>query len=152
MTAMRIRRVEDAQALADALHVFERRVTPLGPARLLANPACHLLAAYSEDRDELGTTGTPIGLILASEVTGPDLTTEMHITWVAVQPLFRRLGVGSALTRAMFNLARARGCTAVRGTISPENRGGLHITRALGLAEENVSINVSWEFASLSEI
>ncbi|MGH7921959.1 MAG: GNAT family N-acetyltransferase [Candidatus Dormibacteraceae bacterium] len=149
---MRIRRIDDAAALKDALRVYGHEVTPLGAARLLTNPTCHVLVAYSEDRDELGTSGTPIGVVLATEVTARDLSVEMHIAWTAVQPIFRRLGVGSALVRAMLKLSRERGCALVRATIPPENQGGIHLMRAMGAAQEDVSINVSWEFAPLSEL
>ena len=131
--------------------LFGPRLNRAGIPRVLADPGSHLLVATSEEEDELGAPGTPIGLVLGSELTGPDLSREMFISFIAVQPLARRLGVGSELVRAMLALARERGCARVRGTITPENSGAMRVMRNMGAAAENVSINVSWQLAESQE-
>jgi GNAT superfamily N-acetyltransferase len=134
-----------------AWHLFGPDVNRAGIPRLLAHPSSYLLVAFSDEEDELGDAGTPLGVLLGSEVTGADLATEMFITFIGVRPMAQRLGVGSALIRSMLALARDRGCSRVRGTIAPENAGALRVMRKMGAAAENVSINVSWQLTGASE-
>lgn len=144
---MRILRARDGSGLDAVWRLFGPRVNRAGIPRLLATPTSHLLVAYSDERDELGDPGTPLGVVLGSELTGFDLSTEMFISYIAVRPMAQRLGVGSALIRSMLALARERGCARVRGTMEPENVGAIRAMRSMGAATENVSINVSWHLA-----
>ena len=148
---MRILRVEEKTGMEAVWRLFGPHVNREGIPRLLADPTSHLLVAFSEEEDELGDPGTPLGAVLGSELTGFDLSTEMFISFIAVQPMAQRLGVGSALVGSMLGLARERGCARVRGTIGPENVGAIRIMRKLGAATENVSINVSWQLSETGE-
>lgn len=141
---MRIRRADEKTELDAVWHLFGPRVNRAGIPRLLATPTSHLLVAFTDEEDELGPAGTPLGVVLGSELAGFDLSTEMFISFIAVQPMAQRLGVGSALIRSVLELARERGCARVRGTLGPENVGAIRAMRKLGAATENVSINVSW--------
>ncbi len=146
---MRILRVDESTASEAVWRLFGARLNRAGIPRLLADPTSHLLVAFSEEEDELGDPGTALGVVLGSELTGFDLSTEMFISFISVQPMAQRLGVGSALVRSMLARARERGCARVRGTIGPENVGAIRIMRKMGAATENVSINVSWQFAEV---
>jgi len=148
---MRILRAEKNTELDAVWRLFGPRVDRAGIPRLLANPTSHLLIAFSDEEDELGDTGSPLGVVLGSELTGYDLSTEMFISFIGVQPMAQRLGVGSALIRSMLALAEERGCARVRGTLGPENVGAIRIMRKMGAATENVSINVSWQLSEVPE-
>lgn len=148
---MRILRADEETGLDATWRLFGPRINREGIPRVLADPTSHLLVAFSDEEDGLGEPGTPLGVLLGSEVTGFDLSTEMFISFIAVQPMAQRLGVGSALVHAMLELARDRGCARVRGTIGPENVGAIRIMRKLGAATENVSINVSWQLTAVPE-
>lgn len=142
---MRILRVDESTAVEGVWRLFGPHLNRAGIARLLTNPTTHLLAAFSDEEDELGERDTPIGVVLGSEMIGADLSTEMFITFIAVQPMVQRLGVGAALIRSMLTVARDRGCARVRGTIAPDNVGAIRVMRTLGATTENVSINASWQ-------
>lgn len=148
---MRILRADEKTELNAVWRLFGPRVNPAGTTRLLATPTSHLLVAFSDEQDELGPAGTPLGVVLGSELTGFDLSTEMFISFIAVQPMVQRLGVGSTLIRSMLELARERDCARVRGTLGPENVGAIRIMRKLGAATENVSINVSWQLSEAAD-
>jgi ribosomal protein S18 acetylase RimI-like enzyme len=148
---MRIVRVDECTAVDGVWRLFGPRLNRTGIATLLASPTTHLLAAFSDQDDELGEPGTPIGVVLGSELIGADLSTEMFITLIAVQPLVRRLGVGAALIRSMLALAQERGCARMRGTIAPDNVGAIRVMRTLGATTENVSINASWQLTGPSD-
>jgi ribosomal protein S18 acetylase RimI-like enzyme len=145
---MRILRVDESTAVDGVWRLFGPHLNRSGIAGLLASPTSHLLAAFSEEDDELGESGTPIGVVLGSELIGADLSTEMFISFITVQPLVQRLGVGAALVRSMLEVASERGCARVRGTIAPDNVGAIRVMRTLGAATENVSINASWQLSS----
>ncbi len=142
---MRIVRVDESTAVDGVWHLFGPHLNRTGIAGLFASPTTHLLAAFSDEDDELGEPGTPIGVVLGSELIGGDLSTEMFISFIAVQPLVQRLGVGAALVRAVLALARERGCARVRGTLAPDNVGAIRVMRTLGATTENISINASWQ-------
>jgi len=144
---MRILRVKEATGVDAVWRLFGPGLNREGIPRLIDSPSSHLLVALSEEEDELGEPDTPIGVVLGSEVIGADLSTEMFISYIAVQPLVQRLGVGAALIRSMLAVAGERGCARVRGTIGPENVAAIHAMRNLGAATENVSINVSWQLS-----
>lgn len=148
---MRILRADEETELDAAWRLFGSRINRAGIPRVLADPTRHLLVAFSEEEDGLGEAGRALGVLLGSEVTGFDLSTEMFISFIAVQPMAQRLGVGSALVRSMLTLARDRGCARVRGMIGPENVGAIRIMRKLGAATENVSINVFWQLTGVPE-
>lgn len=148
---MRILRAGGKTQLDAVWRLFGPRVNRAGIPRLLANPNTHLLIAYSEEGDGLAEPGTPVGVVLGSELTGYDLSTEMFISFIAVHPMAQRLGVGSALIRSMLELAAERGCSRVRGTLGPENVGAIRAMRKLGAATENVSIHVSWQLTGVPD-
>lgn len=142
---MRIVRVDESTATDSVWRLFGPHLNRTGIPGLLASPTTHLLAAFSDEGDELGEPGTPIGVVLGSELIAADLSTEMYISFIAVQPPVRRLGVGAALVRSALAVARERGCARVRGTIAPDNVGAIRVMRTLGATTENISINASWQ-------
>src|SRR3954451_20754247 len=99
---MRIERVVDATVVQAAAHLFDAPPLPAATGRFLAEPTHHLLFAYDGD-------GRAVGMVSGVEMTHPDKGTEMFVYELGVIPAARLQGVGTALVRALAELARARG-------------------------------------------
>lgn len=137
---MEIRRITRAEAVTAAGHLFDEPPLPEATERFLADERHHLLIAYVDD--------APAGMVTGVEMTHPDKGTEMFLYELGVDEPFRRRGVGRALTSALADLARERGCYGL-WTITDEDNVAARTTyeRAGGLPEEDQVVLV-WEFGS----
>jgi L-amino acid N-acyltransferase YncA len=75
------------------------------------------------------------GSDLAGFVVGffsPAIREAAHIHFVGVAPAFRGTGLGRAMYRRFFDLARANGRSVVRAVTSPQNRDSIDFHAAMG--------------------
>lgn len=102
---MRIRRMtaDDVDDVVAMAHLFDDAPTPAWTRAFLASERDHLLVAYADD-------DTPMGFVSGTELLHPDKGRSMFLNELGVDEAFRRRGAGAALTRALLDLARERGC------------------------------------------
>lgn len=86
-----------------APEVFDNAIEPLQLARFLADPRHVMLVATEDD--------LVVGMASAVEYFHPDKPPQMWINEVGVSPVYRRRGFGRALTAAVVEEARQRGCS-----------------------------------------
>ena len=85
-----------------APEVFDNAIDPVQLARFLGDPR-HLMLVAIED-------GLVVGMASAVEYFHPDKPPQMWINEVGVSPAYQRRGIGRALTAALVEAARQRGC------------------------------------------
>jgi ribosomal protein S18 acetylase RimI-like enzyme len=137
---MRIERIADAAAVHEAAGLFDQ--PPLtGPThRFLAEPGHHLLLAYDDEG--------PAGMVTGVELTHPDKGTEMFIYELEVAPRARRRGVGTALVRALAELARERGCYGMWVGTETGNEAAQRTYRRAGADEEEPFLLLNWDLTT----
>jgi ribosomal protein S18 acetylase RimI-like enzyme len=128
----------DEQVVLAAAGLFDAPPTDAWTARFLAAPGHHLLVAL--DGDE------PAGFVSGVETTHPDKGTEMFLYELSVDPARRRRGIGSALVRALAELARERGCYGMWVGTEAENAAALATYRAAGAAAPEPCVTLTWTF------
>ena len=74
------------------------------------------------------------GRIIAflSGLMSPDRPQEAYIHYAAVDPAHQGRGIGRALYRAFFDLARSQGRSLIRCSTSPVNRGSVAFHQKMG--------------------
>ena len=135
---MEIRRVTDAAAVADAAHLFDAAPRSDATRRFLGDDRHHLLIAYVD--------GAPAGMVTGVEMTHPDKGTEMFLYELGVDPAYRRRGVGGALTTALADLARERGCYGMWLVTEADNAAAQATYRRTGGEREDDQIGYTWTF------
>ncbi|AEV88890.1 GNAT family acetyltransferase [Actinoplanes sp. SE50] len=135
---MRIERVTDADEVRRGAGLFDAPPIDEATERFLRDPTHHLLFAYDD-------AGTPIGMISAVETTHPDKGTEMLIYELAVVPVARLQGVGTALVRALTEIARANGCYGMWVATETDNAAAQATYRAAGASDETTFTLLSWD-------
>jgi ribosomal protein S18 acetylase RimI-like enzyme len=133
---MRIERVTDPGAVLAAAELFDEPPQPPATDRFLAAPGHHLLFAYEGAR--------AIGFVSGVETTHPDKGTEMFLYELGVAEDARRRGVGSALVRALAELARERSCHGMWVGVDPANEAALATYRRAGAQREEAFTSLEW--------
>jgi ribosomal protein S18 acetylase RimI-like enzyme len=126
----------DSERVTAAVHLFDHPPRPEAVRRFLADPNHHLLLATEG--------GRAVGFISGVELTHPDKGTEMFLYELAVDDSHRRQGVGTALTTALRDLARARGCYDMWVLTDADNEAALGTYRKSGAAEESTNVMLTW--------
>ena len=134
---MRIERVTGADAVEAAAHLLDAPPLPAATAAFLAADGHHLLLAREDDR--------PVGFVSGVETTHPDKGTEMFLSELGVDEAFRRRGIGTALVRALADLARERGCTGMWVATEADNEAALATYRRAGAADPEPCVTLAWE-------
>lgn len=134
---MRIERVVDAAAVHLAADLFDGPPLAAATARFLAQPDHHLLFAYAGDR--------AVGMISGVEMTHPDKGTEMFVYELGVAPVARLQGVGTALVRALADVARERGCYGMWVSTEVDNAAAQATYRRAGATEETPFVLLNWD-------
>ena len=134
---MRIERVVDAAAVHLAADLFDTPPLAAATEKFLAQPDHHLLFAYRGDR--------PVGMISGVETTHPDKGTEMFVYELGVRPDARLQGVGTALVRALADLARERGCYGMWVGTEADNLAAQATYRKAGATEEAPFVLLNWD-------
>jgi len=121
-----------------AAHLYDEAVRSAALARFLADPTHHLVLARDGD--------STVGFVSGVETTHPDKGTEMFLYELAVEDAHRGRGVGSALVRALGDLARARGCYGMWVLTDDDNAAALATYRAAGAGDPEPTVMLTWTF------
>ncbi|WNF27099.1 GNAT family N-acetyltransferase [Streptomyces sp. C11-1] len=136
---MDIRRATTATELLAAGHLFDTPPRETWATRFLAADGHLMLIAYVD--------GVPAGFVSGIEMLHPDKGTEMCLYELGVDEAFRRRGIGAALTRALVDTARERGCYDLWVGVERDNEAALATYRAAGAADDGDFAMLTWEFA-----
>jgi ribosomal protein S18 acetylase RimI-like enzyme len=134
---MRIERVVDAAAVHLAADLFDEPPLAAATETFLTQPGHHLLFAFLGDR--------AVGMISGVEMTHPDKGTEMFVYELGVAPVARLQGVGTALVRALADLARERGCYGMWVGTEVDNAAAKATYRRAGATEETPFVLLNWD-------
>jgi ribosomal protein S18 acetylase RimI-like enzyme len=134
---MRIERIVDAAAVHVAADLFDGPPLAAATERFLAQQDHHLLFAYLGDR--------PVGMISGVETTHPDKGTEMFVYELGVLPDARLLGVGTALVRALADVARERGCYGMWVGTEVDNEAAQATYRRAGATDQTPFVLLNWD-------
>jgi ribosomal protein S18 acetylase RimI-like enzyme len=129
---------DDAERVTEAAHLFDDTPQPDALKRFLASPTHHLLIAYSG--------GEPAGFVSGVEITHPDKGTEMFLYELAVDKDHRHHGFGTALVRALADLARKQGCYGMWVLVDDENAAAAATYRKADGDVESQPLMFSWKF------
>lgn len=130
----------DDDLVHKAAHLFDEPPREDATRRFLGDPAHHLFIAYEHE--------TPVGFVSGVEVTHPDKGTEMFLYELGVDEAFRRRGIGRALTAALAELARERGCVGMFVLTEVGNEAALATYRSSGAGRDPDSwVMLEWDLA-----
>ena len=135
MEIRRLRPGDDALVM-EARDLFDNPPRPDAVRRFLADPNHHLFLAYSD--------GKPVGFVSGVELTHPDKGTEMFLYELAVDAGLRRTGIGTALSMALRDLARERGCYDMWVLTDDDNEAALGTYRKSGITESSTHVMLTW--------
>lgn len=135
---MDIRRATTVTELLSAAHLYDAPPREDRAARFLAADGHVLLIAYVD--------GAPAGFVTGIEMLHPDKGTEMCLYELAVDDPFRRRGIGRALTSALVDLARERGCYDLWVGVEIDNEAALATYRSAGAGDDGGFTMLTWEF------
>ena len=79
-------------------------------------------------------------------MTHPDKGTEMFLYELAIDLPYRSRGYGTALVKALADLARARQCYGMWVLTDADNRPALGAYRAAGATRESANVMLEWKF------
>lgn len=135
---MEIRRITDPAAVGAAGHLFDAAPRPDATRRFLADGRHHLLIAYVD--------GAPAGMVTGVEMTHPDKGTEMFLYELGVHRPYRGRGIGTALTSALADLARERGCYGMWLVTEADNAAAQATYERTGGEREDGQVGYAWTF------
>ena len=138
---MNIRRLRpgDEPLVLNALDLFDGPPLEAPTHEFLSDPRHHLLMAFDD-------AGTPVGFISGVETTHPDKGTEMFLYELSVAEDARRQGIGRALTRALADLARERGCYGMWVGTETDNTAARRTYESAGAPEADEAVFYEWRF------
>jgi ribosomal protein S18 acetylase RimI-like enzyme len=122
-----------------AASLFDQPPDPEATRCFLAEPTHHLLFAYD-------AAGNAIGFVSGVEVTHPDKGTEMFLYELAVDEPVRRQGIGTALLRALEELARERDCYGMFAFTDAENEAAMATYAKAGAKPPSSHLMFEWSF------
>ncbi len=128
----------DEKRISAAAHLFDNPPMPAALKRFLADPTHHLLIAYSAE--------VPAGFVSGVEVTHPDKGTEMFLYELGVDTGHRHHGIGTALVRALADLARKQKCYGMWVLVDDENAAAAATYRKADGDVESQPLMFSWRF------
>ncbi|MEV1043636.1 GNAT family N-acetyltransferase [Streptomyces sp. NPDC049916] len=137
---MDIRRTTTVTELRAAAHLFDAPPRAEWAAGFLAADGHLMLIAYVD--------GVPAGFVTGVEMLHPDKGSEMCLYELGVDERFRRRGIGGALTRALVDVARERGCYDVWVGVEPDNDAALATYRSAGAVPDGGCAVLVWEFGT----
>ena len=139
-----IRRLDpgDVDALIEAgrgERLFDQIIPAEGARAFLDAPGHHVLIAHEGDE--------PVGFVTGVELTHPDKGTEMFLYELAVDPTFRRQGIGTALVAALRDLAADRGCYGMWVLTDSHDAGAIATYRDAGAGRQSQAVMLEWDLA-----
>jgi aminoglycoside 3-N-acetyltransferase I len=135
---MRIARVVEAAEVLRAPDLFDGPPLAEATRDFLQREGHHLLFAYDDD-------GRAVGMISGVETIHPDKGTEMFVYELGVAPAARLQGVGTALVRALAELARERGCYGMWVGTESDNAAAQRTYRKAGADAEEPFLLLNWD-------
>jgi len=135
-----IERVTDVTVVLAAPHLFDSTPTRQWTEDFLNAPGHHLLMAFVGDR--------AVGMVTGVEMTMPDKGTEMFLYELAVADDAQGGGIGTALARALADVAVERGCYDMWVLTDHDNLPALGAYRRSGATVTEPTTLLSWEFAA----
>lgn len=136
---MEIRRVGTIAELTAAEGLFDGPAREEWSRRFLGSSGHLMLIAYVD--------GAPVGMVSGVEMTHPDKGTEMCLYELSVDEGHRRRGIGRALSLALAEEARARGCHGMWVGVDTDNEAALATYRAAGGEDEGAFVMRGWKLA-----
>ena len=130
----------DLDAVVAAEHLFDGPAMREATERFLSEPTAHLCLAYEDEE--------PAGFVSGVEMTHPDKGTEMFVYELGVAPVARLQGVGTALVRALAELARERGCYGMWVGTEVDNEAAQVTYRRAGATEETPFVLLNWDLTA----
>lgn len=118
--------------------LFDRPVDPVQARAFLGDANCEIVLAF-EGREA-------VGLVSASVLLHPDKPPVMFINEVGTRESHQGRQIALRLMRAMFDIARARGCVGIWLATEPDNIPALGLYRKLG-GEELALTGFAWDGA-----
>ena len=80
-------------------------------------------------------------------MTHPDKGTEMFLYELAVDERFRKRGIGTALVKALVEIARERDCYGM-WVLADDDNAAAHATyNAAGAVRESTPVMLGWKFS-----
>ncbi len=135
--SVEIRSVAGVAAIEEAEALFDNAIDRRAAERFIAADDHHLLLAYVD--------GTPAGMITGVETTHPDKGTEMFVYELGVDPVHRRRGIATRLVEELAQIARERGCYAMRVLTDRDNLPALATYRRAGATRESDAMMLEWD-------
>ncbi|MEW2138460.1 GNAT family N-acetyltransferase [Streptomyces sp. NPDC005409] len=136
---MDIRRAFTPAELSAAEALFDGPVRKDWSERFLSAPGHVMLIAYVD--------GVPAGMVSGIEMCHPDKGTEMCLYELSVDEGYRRRGIGRALTLALADEARGRGCYGMWAGVDTDNEPALATYTACGARDEGLFAMRGWQLA-----
>jgi len=134
---MDIRRATTMEDVDAAGHLFDALPRPEAAQRFLADENHHLLTAYCD--------GVPAGMVTGVEMTHPDKGTEMFLYELGIDAPYQGRGIGRALTSALAQLARDRGCYGMWVVTELDNAAALATYRSAGGVSDGGQVVLQWD-------
>lgn len=135
---MDIRRVATRSDAFAAQSLFDGPARPDATARFLAESGHHMLVAYVD--------GAPAGMISGIETTHPDKGTEMFVYELGVAEPYRARGIGTALVKALGELARECGCYGMWVLTDRDNGAAMTAYTRAGGRDPAETTMLTWTF------
>jgi ribosomal protein S18 acetylase RimI-like enzyme len=141
--AVVIRRLghDDVEVVLAAADLFDDPPTREWTERFFSLPTHHLLFAFDD-------AGNAVGFVSGAELTHPDKGTEMFLNELGVAEHARRQGIGRALTEALADVARGRGCHGMWVGTENDNAAARRTYGSAGAGDPDPHVIFEWEFRS----
>jgi ribosomal protein S18 acetylase RimI-like enzyme len=125
---IKILRSGDEQVLMNvANEVFDNPIDANLTKEFLADPRHHIAVAIDD--------GLVVGFASALHYVHPDKPPELWINEVAVAPTHRRLGLGKAVLKSLFEVGRAHNCTVAWVLTDRTNTAAMALYASVGGTE-----------------
>ena len=129
----------DADKAIAAGHLYDHEPKIEAVDRFLAERNHHILIAYED--------GVPAGFVSGIEMTHPDKGTEMFLYELGVDDSHQRQGFGTALVKALSDVARERGCYGMWVLTEEDNVAARATYAKAGGKAEGTPLLFTWRFA-----
>jgi ribosomal protein S18 acetylase RimI-like enzyme len=87
-----------------------------------------------------------MGFVTGVQMTHPDKGTEMFLYELGVDETARGRGVGTALVRALADVARSSGCYGMWVLTDDDNVAAVRAYTAAGGSDPQLTTMISWQF------
>ncbi|MGX1882595.1 GNAT family N-acetyltransferase [Streptomyces sp. NPDC055287] len=133
-----VRRATTVAELTAAEHLYDGPARPEWAERFLASPGHLMLIAYVD--------GEPAGMVSGIEMSHPDKGTEICLYELSVDEAHRRRGIGRALTQALAEVAKERGCYDMWVGVERDNDAALATYRSTRAEDDGDFSMLTWTF------